>query len=358
MSTAGYQDTTRTGGVSNTGINSGVPNTGVPTTAANENYTDTAGPNGTYNDAGVIGTENRNQNRTVDPTVRTEYTKRSGLGFLLMDVPLVLLRLAQFACSVIVLGLLAYVLHGYDFHGSHKTNYSLATAVISTFYLLMLPVFTAALARFFVPGAYLLMEITLTILWLCAFIVLADAHGSHSCGLSQTSTYNASYGSYSSFLASSGYYDPFLEQYTTRNYGRPCRSAKAAIAFSGLAFILFLISTVLVGVFVVRPMLVAGGSKAFMQPYTSYGFRLNRMTGLNVMEEGGAAAHNEPEAVGQDQRTFSTGDSTYNGTHPEKVGDGHQRNMSGVTDMADPVVAAPVTGVGQNDVGPVTGTRV
>ncbi|SCU93142.1 LAFA_0F14906g1_1 [Lachancea sp. 'fantastica'] len=271
-------------------------------------------------------------------------------GLAVTDFLLISLRFWQFASSVIVLGLLGYAIKSYDYHGSRKTNYGLAVAAISTFYLLLLSLLGPVLHRFLLPGLYLIMELILMILWLVAFIVLAKAHGSRSCGLSTTSSYQPRYGSFSDFTNSGGSYDPFTSKYTSNPHTRACHSSQASIAFAGLAFVLFVISSILIGLLVMKPLTYrGGGSKALWTPYSNSGLKLNPWTGLRVSDanrndaealannRGGNAAGTGAGAgtgVGQDQHTFSTGDSTYNGTHHDKMVDpDHRRNVSGVTDM-------------------------
>ncbi|CEP64634.1 uncharacterized protein LALA0_S12e03400g [Lachancea lanzarotensis] len=267
-------------------------------------------------------------------------------GLAVTDFMLISLRFWQFACSVIVLGLLAYAMKSYNYHGSKKTNYGLAVGAISTFYLLMLSILGPALHRFLIPGLYLIMELIVTLLWLVAFIVLAKAHGSRSCGLSTNSSYQPKYGSFGDFTNSGGMYDPYTSKYTTNPHTRACHSSQASIAFAGLAFILFAISSILIGLLVMKPLTYrGGGSKALWTPYSNSGLKLNPWTGLRVSD----ANRNDAEAlannrggnntgagagVGQDQHTFSTGDSTYNGAHHDKMVDSdHRRNVSGATDL-------------------------
>ncbi|SCU87819.1 LADA_0E06348g1_1 [Lachancea dasiensis] len=262
-------------------------------------------------------------------------------GIVATDFLLISLRFLQFVASVIVLGLLAYVLKGYEYHGSRKTNYGLAVACISTFYLLMLCILAPVLHRFLMPGLYLILEAIMTILWLVAFIVLAKAHGSRTCGLSSTNTYNSQYGSFSDFVNAGGSYDPYTGRYTSNAHMRACRSSQAAIAFSGMATILFIVSPILIGLLVIKPLLARSGgrSSSLWQPYKNAGLKLNPHTGLRVSD----AERSDTEALGHaagvtgaghDQHTFSTGDSTYNGVHNDKLADSdHRRNVSGATEM-------------------------
>ncbi|KAM3165059.1 MARVEL domain-containing protein [Lachancea thermotolerans] len=264
-------------------------------------------------------------------------------GFVVLDFMLISLRALQFISSVIALGLLAYVLKGYSYHGSHKTNFGLAVAAISVFYLMLLSLLGVLLHKLLLPGLYLLFEIIITILWLCAFVVLAKTHGSRACGLQTTSTYNPNYGSTSSFMSSGGRYDPYTSQYTTDSHMRPCHSAKASIAFAGLCTVLFMISTLIIGLNVIRPIMQrGGGQRAMWTPYHNAGYKLNPWTGLRLSEtnrsdlEGTGPHHNDAEGgTGvHDQHTYSTGDSTYNGTNREKLGEtDHRRNASGATEM-------------------------
>ncbi|SCV05282.1 LANO_0H04060g1_1 [Lachancea nothofagi CBS 11611] len=294
--------------------------------------------------------DTRYDDRAVDHRESGEKKTKKTMAFAglaLMDFLLISVRFWQFVFSVIVLGLLAYVLKGYSFHGSTKTNYGLAVAAISVFYLLLLCVLAPVLHVFLMPGLYLLMELIMMILWLVAFVVLAKSHGSTSCGLKQSSSYNSQYGSFQSFQSSGGSYDPYTNRYTSNANTRPCHSSQAAIAFSGITLILFMLTPILIGLLVIKPLVNRGGTKAAWAPYKNVGLKLNPWTGLRVS----SAEGNDAEAlanhasgqggVGQDQHTFSTGDSTYNGAHHDKMAEtDHRRNVSGTTDM-DPNMNNP-----------------
>lgn len=94
---------------------------------------------------------------------------------------LTLLRFSQFASSVLVMSLLAYAIHAYGNRGNKKTNFTLATGVISVFYLIALGILCLALPTLIYIGMYFCAELIVCMLWLAAFVVLAKAQGERSC---------------------------------------------------------------------------------------------------------------------------------------------------------------------------------
>ena len=209
MSTTNNYQGTRTAGANGS---SQLPASSAPEDGRYAYTSDNTNYNGNHHTGEASDAEQQHKKKKVARFV----------GFVVLDFFLISLRMLQFICSVIVLGLLAYVLKGYDYRGSHKTNYGLAVAVISVVYLLLLSVLGAVLSKFLLPGLYLLFEMIMWALWLSAFVVLAKEHGSRSCGLRNTSSYNPKYGSTSSYQSSGGDYDPFTNRYTTNSYSRPC----------------------------------------------------------------------------------------------------------------------------------------
>lgn len=182
---------------------------------------------------------------------------------------LTLLRFSQFVSSVLVMSLLAYAIHAYSDRGNKKTNFTLATGVISVFYLIALGILCLALPTLIYIGMYFCAELIMCMLWLAAFVVLAKAQGQHSC---------------KSRNSSGGYYDPYSGQYTTTNHRRACNSSQAAIAFAGLCFLLFLTSVVLLGVNILTPIMGRYKSQGLWRTGASMGTRLHRWSGLALSE--------------------------------------------------------------------------
>ncbi|CAI1886790.1 hypothetical protein SEUBUCD650_0D00360 [Saccharomyces eubayanus] len=182
---------------------------------------------------------------------------------------LTLLRFSQFVSSVLVMSLLAYAIHAYNDKGNKKTNFTLATGVISVFYLIILGILCLALPTLIYIGMYFCAELIMCLLWLAAFIVLAYAQGRHSC---------------KSRNSSGGYYDPYSGQYTSSNHRRACNSSQAAIAFAGLTFLLFLTSVVLLGVNVLTPIRRRYKSQGLWRTGASMGTKLHRWSGLALSE--------------------------------------------------------------------------
>lgn len=213
----------------------------------------------------------------VDPNISSNtayYTSRK------KSIPLALHRFLQFASAVLVMSLLAYAVNDYNFHGSKKTNFALAVGVIGTFYNLIVFALCLLIPQIVLAGVYMTAEIIMCLLWLCAFIVLAKAQGSHSCHNKTVSIYDPAYGSPESFSETGGQYNPFTNRYTNDGYSKPCRSAKAAIAFAGLNFVLFVLSCIVLGFYVLKPIREQYGSSGQFKTGSFLGTQLDRLSGL------------------------------------------------------------------------------
>lgn len=182
---------------------------------------------------------------------------------------LTLLRFSQFASSVLVMSLLAYAIHAYGNRGNKKTNFTLATGVISVFYLIALGILCLALPTLIYIGMYFCAELIVCMLWLAAFVVLAKAQGERSC---------------SNTNADGLYYNPYSGQYTADSHRRACNSSQAAIAFSGLCFVLFLISVILLGINVLIPIRKRYQTQGMWRSGASMGTKLHRWSGLALSE--------------------------------------------------------------------------
>lgn len=270
----------------------------------------------------------------MNSQVNGRQSRKSSIGAL---VGYGTLRFLQFASAVIVMSLIAYAIHAYNFHGSKKTNFVLAVGVIGVFYNLVLFFLALIVPSLVLAGVYLISEIIMCLLWLCAFIVDAKVQGDHSCKIRRVSSYTPQYGSESDFLESGGEYNAFTHRYTTSSEKTACQSAKASIAFAGLAWLLFVLSTVFVGINIVRPILNHYGGKGLWKTGTSMDTRVDRASALTLTEpvgekyaqdlENGAPVnprHVETEtrteqyrAAEVDQRTVST-NNTNNSYAQEK----------------------------------------
>ncbi|CAI4057070.1 uncharacterized protein SKDI_04G0280 [Saccharomyces kudriavzevii IFO 1802] len=182
---------------------------------------------------------------------------------------LTILRFLQFASSVLVMSLLAYAIHAYGNRGNKKTNFTLATGVISVFYLIALGILCLALPTLIYIGMYFCAELIMCMLWLAAFVVLAKAQGERSCGNTN---------------AQGLYYNPYSGEYTADRHRRACNASQAAIAFSGLCFVLFLTSVILLGVNVLTPIRRRYKTQGMWKSGASMGTKLHRWSGLALSE--------------------------------------------------------------------------
>lgn len=244
--------------------------------------------------------------------------------------PWAIVRFLQFASAVLVMSLIAYALHNYNYFGSKKANFGLAVGVIGTFYILCVILFVAVLPQLVLVGPYLIAEGIMCLLWLCGFIVTAKVFGQHSCGSTRNiNNYNPNYGSMNAFQNSQGQVNPFTNRYTSSSHKTACRSAKTSIAFSGLSFVLFVLSCVVLGLNVVKPIIAAHGGPGIWKTGGYLGTRLHRWSGLGLtqsvggvqqqqtygptdLEQQEAAAGTTTTATGggiHEQRTMSSGES-------------------------------------------------
>lgn len=257
--------------------------------------------------------------------------------FLTRTLPLTGLRLLELASSVLVMSLLAYAIHAFDFHGSEKINYGLSVGVISVFYLLCVMIGTLIFPSLVMAGLLFITEFIVFCLWISGFIVLAYAVGKHGCSDKISSTYNPKYGSLAEFLESGGQYNVLTNQYTISGFGRACDATKTSVAFAGLATVLFIISIILLGINVLKPIKRSYGFNGFWKSGSDMNTKLHRTSGLTLSEplekqyDYNTATGlpeeqylNEPTSttgvnVNNDQQTFSTGDSSHNAYMQEKA---------------------------------------
>lgn len=199
--------------------------------------------------------------------------------------PWAILRFFQFASAVLVMSLLAYSLNSYNFFGSKRANFGLSVGVIGTFYIICVIILVAIIPKLVMVGPYLVAECIMCLLWLCGFIVSADVFGKHSCGsFFITTSYNPKYGSFLDFEEANGRVNPFTNQYSSSSNKNACRSAKTSVAFSGLSFILFVISCVALGVNVVMPIVKSFGGSGLWKTGSVLGTRLHRWSGLGLTD--------------------------------------------------------------------------
>lgn len=227
------------------------------------------------------------------------------------------LRFFQFASAVLVMSLIAYAIHAYDFHGSKKTNFVLSVGVIGLFYNIALFFLAIAVPKLVYAGVYIFWEVVMCLLWFCAFIVDAKVQGDHSCKIKHTDVYKPKYGSEEAYNESAGEYNPFTHKYTTKAEKTACQSAKASIAFAGLSWALFLISSVFIGVNIMKPIMAQYGTAGLWKSGSSMGTRLDRASALTLVDPvEGAFAQDDVEAAqapaaddAADQHTASDNDN-------------------------------------------------
>ncbi|OEJ88267.1 putative membrane protein [Hanseniaspora osmophila] len=272
------------------------------TTYANTSATGATEPGGTRPTGG--GTDDYYQDHNDEEVAAKSPQNFTGrlANFFSQDLPLMFLRLTELAASAIVLGLMAYSRRSYGVHNG-KNNFVIAVSVISLFYLLMLYAILFALRMIMVPGIFFIYEIILMLLWLAAFIVVAWEHGRSSCSVTD--------------FGNGTYYNNYLGSLTTQTYGRACRSSKTAIAFAGLAWLLFTISTFLFWKNVIRP-IRKDQYKGFSDIWKSgsvMNINLHRMSGLKL------ADYTPPSAqTGHDLEHGGTG--TYDNAYATQGGAG------------------------------------
>ena len=194
------------------------------------------------------------------------------------------LRFFQFASAVLVMSLIAYAIHAYGFHGSKKTNFVLAVGVIGTFYNIALLCLSIIVPKLVFAGIYFFFEVVMCLLWFSAFIVDAKVQGDHGCKVKHITNYNPKYGSLEQFQDSEGDYNPFTGKYSTKSVKTACHSAKASIAFAGLAWALFLISSIFVGLNILNPVIAHYGSAGMFKTGTSMGTRVDRPSALTLVD--------------------------------------------------------------------------
>ncbi|KAL6948515.1 hypothetical protein ACO0QE_000983 [Hanseniaspora vineae] len=274
------------------------PQTTYTTTSAAGGGTepDATRPAGTGNDSHYQGDNDEAAAKSPE-----NFTGRL-MNFFSQDLPLMFLRLTELATSAIVLGLIAYSTRSYGYHNG-KNNFVIAVSVISIFYILMLYLTLFALRMIMIPGIFFIFEILLMLLWLAAFIVVAWEHGRNSCSATN--------------FGNGVYYNNYLGSSTSQTYGRACRTAKASIAFAGLAWLLFTISTFLFWKNVIRP-IRNDQYKGFSDIWKSSQFmhiNMHRMSGLKL------ADYTPPSAqAGQDLEHGGTG--TYDNAYASQEGAG------------------------------------
>ena len=135
-------------------------------------------------------------------------------------------RAGQFVFTVLTLALTAASIN-YNTWNDSKTNYGLATAVMTLVYFIAGSGYANfAPASTVYVGVFLILEAVFTVFWFCAFVVLADVHGGRACNLS---------GSVNSYFFGNGYH----------NFVRSCKTGKAAVAMASIAWVLFVVSLVI-----------------------------------------------------------------------------------------------------------------
>ncbi|XBW35211.1 hypothetical protein QEN19_000774 [Hanseniaspora menglaensis] len=165
------------------------------------------------------------------------------------DTFLVSLRVLEFSLSVVFLGLIGYTNSTFN---DEKTNFALATAAISLFYIIDLYASVIFFNKYIVTIFAAFWENSLVLLWMCTFFVTAKHWGSKSC---------------------SNIYD-----------SKKCKTAQASIAFAAVEFFLFL-WTALVFDFQIIAAIITDSSKAadIFKSNRSLSIKYNRLHGCSLI---------------------------------------------------------------------------
>lgn len=141
------------------------------------------------------------------------------------------LRGLQFISAITLLGLASTSLHQF-IEGEPRMRFTVFCASFALLYLIIHLIMTYACPQFVLTGVIWICEVILTIVFLCSFIAIASRYAGFSCSFQQ--------------------FDQFGNRYNSNVSIPGCHSAKAAIAFAGLLFVLFALSTFIFGYNVVR----------------------------------------------------------------------------------------------------------
>ena len=257
------------------------------------------------------------QNQQGGETKKEVYKKKF-FKYFRKFLPLMITRGVQFASSAITLGTTAYARHSYGSYHTKKQNFAVAVSVISTFYLIALFVILWFFRQYIMPGAFFICEVVLCLLWICAFIVLADQHGKYSCSTKNASDYDSSADStyYGSNTDGDLYYNEYTGEYTNSSYSSPCKSSKASIAFAAFSFFLFLLTSILFYQFVMKPILKNYGSwrdifkraNQIHVPGNPDGVQLHKGSGLALTNEEGTQFSSYSGAAYADNDKYNSND--------------------------------------------------
>lgn len=182
------------------------------------------------------------------------------------DASLITVRVLEFSLSVVVLGLLGFTVSTFN---NEKTNFGVATAAISLFYLLGLYLSLFAINKYIVAAVVGFWENSVMLLWFCAFIVLAKDWGSGSCSA-----------------------DLFE--------AKKCRTAQASIAFAGVEFFLFLWSAVVFDIEVFTAIFTSASRKLDV-------FKTNKALTLEFSKLHGCTLSTNPYVSSSVEKDLETG---------------------------------------------------
>lgn len=215
------------------------------------------------------------------------------------------LRALQAISSIIALALASRSLNKF-FSSERRMRFTTFVGALSLFYLIILGILSFVKPAFVLAGPVMIMELLLTILWLCAFIAIASRYSGFSCKRNPSS-YNSSstYGS-GSGSSGSGYNYITYPEYGGSSHITGCRSSKAAIAFAAFSFLLFGIGTALLFFNVFKRLM------AHKRPYGEY---FNPNSGIRLNKPAYAfSRHYDPDAAYASGNSAGTAGHKYSGS--------------------------------------------
>ncbi|KAK9476531.1 membrane-associating domain-containing protein [Lipomyces japonicus] len=138
------------------------------------------------------------------------------------------LRVAQAFFAIITLGLTASTVH--DIQGGGAAAYLLFVSLLTLLalaYLVFAPIYYPKFIHFWVFFPFVV-DLVLNVFWFTGFIAMAAIYGPYSC---------------SAF----GYYGGYYYYYGSSRWSSGCKTGKAAIAMAAITWILFILSSIFLG---------------------------------------------------------------------------------------------------------------
>ncbi|CCH41092.1 putative membrane protein [Wickerhamomyces ciferrii] len=275
------------------------------------------------------------------PQQQQPVTKKSTRGGILGKIgsnPLITygLRAAQFIFSIVSLALASRSLNKF-YNGERRMRFTSFVGGLTLAYLILLGFISFIKPSFLMSGPIMIMELLLTIFWLCAFISTAARYSQFSCKVRRQSSYGSSgYGSGSGYgnTGGSGYGNyASYPSYGNSTHIKGCRSGKAAVAFSAFCFLLFALSSALLYYNVIRRLLANKKRNSFFQTGAQSGVRLNKPA-LAFSRHYNVDSDNEGDSIGRKYSSHDVesgaGDThTYTNEHNDGVTRGGYNTRAG-----------------------------